>query len=121
MGNAVSLQAKENERRASREAKRKRTGTCRVCGAVTRYSGRDGRAVSELCPTHAAQESGAKRRGTGSNQARVLDYISEPRRYSEIRDNLGISDAMMGTTIHRLLEYGLIERVSRGVYVRVEK
>lgn len=40
----------ERNRRASREAKRRRTGVCRECGGVTRYNGH-GRAVSDLCAT----------------------------------------------------------------------
>ena len=108
----------EKQLRWSREAKRKRTGTCRVCGAETRYAGRPGEPVSELCPTHAAEESGRRRIGKGETQVRLLAFLSEPRRYSEIRAEFGAATPM---AIHRLLGHGLIERVSRGVYVRTEQ
>lgn len=104
-----------NTLRLSREAKRRRTGTCRVCGAVTRYAGKPGKPVSELCPEHAARENGERQRGTGALQLRILDYLSEPRRYSEIRAEMGVD---IGMSLHRLLRYGKVERVKRGVYVR---
>jgi hypothetical protein len=119
MGNAVSPQAKENERRLSREYKRRLKGTCRICGAETRYAGRPGKPVSDLCHEHAMQAWGEARKGQGELQQRVLHYLYKPRRYSEIREACGISDNAMSPTLQRLMEHGLIERVSRGVYARV--
>lgn len=45
----------ERQRMLSREAKRRRTGTCEVCGGVTRYNGRDG-PVSRICNSCSAQQ-----------------------------------------------------------------
>jgi hypothetical protein len=39
----------DRQRAAAREAKRRRTGTCRGCGATTRYNGHAGIAISEWC------------------------------------------------------------------------
>jgi len=39
----------ERSRVGSRATKRRRTGTCRECGGETRYSGKHGEAVSNLC------------------------------------------------------------------------
>jgi hypothetical protein len=111
----------ERNLRLSREAKRRRTGTCSDCGAVTRYGGRKGEPVSERCFKCAAVLAGKTKRGKGSVNRRVLLYLRKPRRYSEIRDHFGLSDGMANLTLQRLLRYGLVERVERGVYRRVEK
>lgn len=47
----------EKGRILSREAKRRRTGTCLDCGAVTKYNGHE-HGVSPRCPTCAAIERG---------------------------------------------------------------
>ena len=109
-----------NTLRLSREAKRRRTGTCRVCGVTTRYSGHAGKAVSDLCPAHAAQANGARLRGSGPLAQKILAYLDEPRRFSEIRDELGMGHNTVSPMLNKLVRYGLIERVSRGVYVRVK-
>lgn len=106
----------------SREAKRRRTGQCVDCGATTRYGGQaKTRTVSTRCvPCAQARIRAARRalRGTGPTQQKALIYLSQPRTYSELRDHLGITSGHTSFLLHKLLEYGLIERVSRGVYQR---
>jgi len=46
----VNSEYAEQERVRSREAKRRRTGTCALCGGVTRYAGH-GKVVSDTCET----------------------------------------------------------------------
>ena len=107
----------ENSQRLSREAKRRRTGICVDCGAVTRYNGRG---VAKRCLTCANRVTAKPKIGKGSGQVKVLAFLSEPRRYSEVRDELGLTNEMASVTLHRLRSHGLVERVSRGVYVRVK-
>ncbi len=45
----MSRTAYERHKAASREAKRRRTGRCRVCGGPTRYNGKHGKGASEVC------------------------------------------------------------------------
>lgn len=45
----INPERAERDRQLSRAAKRRRTGTCRECGGVTRYNGQHGKAVSDLC------------------------------------------------------------------------
>lgn len=110
----------ENTLRLSREAKRRRTGTCKECGATTRYNGGKDKPVSDLCAKCAAEKSGRARRGTGGNMERVMRMLAEPCSRSDLHEALGISYGVLDVTLNRLLGYGLIERVSRGVYRRVE-
>jgi uncharacterized protein YerC len=107
----------ERMRVASRDAKRRRRGRCRVCGAETSYNG-DGKAVSDLCQKHAAQEAGLRRRGKGRHQLRLYAFLTQPRRYTAIRIHLGISSAQLSVMLNRELRGGRIRRLSRGVYVR---
>ena len=117
-----SRAAYENGLRLAREAKRKRTGTCRVCGTTTRYNGK-GKAVSDICLRCAAKETGAKVRGKkghrqGALRALMADGVA--RRHGEIAQALGLSNLnYMSQLIDRGLEHGYIERVSRGVYRKV--
>lgn len=111
--------ALENNRRASREAKRRRTGTCEDCGATTRYNGGKGKPVSSLCLSCAAKRSGVAKRGTGPRGQQLLALLDGgPMRFTEIATALGIPNTHMGWLIGRLLEYGLIERPKRGWYWR---
>lgn len=116
--------ALDKQRRWSRDAKRKRTGTCRRCGGVTRYGGKTGRAVASVCATclpDVNRERGLERRGTVGKTAAILDYLSEPRTYSDVRDEFGMADGYASSMLDRLRKYGLIRRISRGVYQRVER
>lgn len=103
--------------RSSREAKRRRTGTCEDCGGVTRYGGKRGEPVSRLCPSCSQTRANAPRRGTGPTQARVLAFIgADERRYMEIVDACGLGKGPTIAHLDRLLRHGLIERPRRGVY-----
>ena len=108
----------ETGRRLSREAKRRRTGVCEDCGAVTRYSWRGTNGTSRFCPSCAAKRSNAARRGQGPRQQQLHALLSEPRRYSEIRDALTVTSEHTMVLLIRELRAGRIERVSRGVYRR---
>jgi hypothetical protein len=109
--------------RLSREAKRRRTGTCVDCGGPTAYSGTP--TPSERCgdcaTLHYAPIYAAARRGVGPKAGAALTYLSEPRRYSELRDHLAITGAHTGVLLHRLRKYGLIERLGHGLYQRVDQ
>lgn len=114
---ARSERALENNRRASREAKRRRTGTCEDCGATTRYNGHKGKPVSRICNPCAARRSGLAQRGTGLRMQQLLDLLSHgPLRFTEIHTGLGISKQNMGWLVGRAMKYGLVERPERGVY-----
>lgn len=109
--------ALDNSRRASRDAKRRRTGRCALCGTVTRYGGTPGKPVSDHCHRCAAAASGVSKRGTGSTNARVLERLEHgPATYTEIREMLGLPNDRVGPLFVRLVRYGLIVRVRRGVY-----
>jgi hypothetical protein len=102
----------------SREAKRRRHGRCRICGAETSYYGAPGLPVGDRCRRCAAAEQGLGRRGSGPVIQRALAYLVEPHRFSEIRDHLGISRGHTSRLlIGQLLAYGFVERPRRGVYV----
>jgi hypothetical protein len=59
---------------ASREAKRRRTGTCVECGATTRYAGK-GSAVSERCGACGSARGG--RNSTKWTRETLIDRIHE--------------------------------------------
>lgn len=117
----ASESALENSRRTSREAKRRRTGTCVDCGAVTRYHGR-GRGVSERCLSCAAALNAASKIGNGEQQAAFLGLLAEhgTLRFSEAARLMGRRPQWIGQLVHRLLRHGKIRRVSRGVYALPE-
>lgn len=62
----------ERNRVSSREAKRRRSGTCRRCGGETRYSGNAGKGVSDLCEACAHEE---QRESRGWTREAVVDAI----------------------------------------------
>lgn len=109
--------------RVARASKRKRTGVCRVCGAETRYSGKKGKPVSDLCQKCARIELAERqmaKRGLGPRQQEVLAFMDgQPRRFSEIAKALDMSAGTVAVLLNRLIRYGLVERVSRGVYRRL--
>lgn len=93
-------------------------GECEVCGART--DGSYGRALApKVCakcaPVFYAPTFAAKR-GTGPVMSRALALCAEPIRYADLRDALGVSNGWASVLLHRMVRYGLIERVSRGVY-----
>lgn len=116
----ISPQYAEKERISARDAKWRRRGTCKDCGAETRYNGH-GRGVSDLCSPCANKRSGAERRGQGSTVSAILALLAgRPRRRSEIRDALGITNGHTGQALHRLCAYGFVYRPKRGVYALVQ-
>jgi hypothetical protein len=110
----------ETTLRTSREAKRRRTGTCEDCGEPTRYNGHTVNGPSRYCEPCGHQRQGLSLRGRGFT-GEVLAYLSEPRRFSEIRNHFGISSGYTGMIlVGRLMPYGLVTRLSRGVYQRTD-
>ncbi len=106
----------ENTLKASREAKRRRHGNCSDCGAQTAYSGGP-EVVGQRCVPCANRAIGIGARGSGPVVSEALAFMATPRRFKEIRDHLGITQAHTGSMLARLRSYGLIERVRRGLYV----
>jgi hypothetical protein len=121
----LSAERRERDRVLSWEAKQRRRGTCERCGGVTRYNGHSVNGPSRICTScnaRAAAEREKLRRGTGPLEQRILGLLaSGPRRFSEITTELGLYHGLTGSTLHRLLRYGLIYRPSRGVYAIVEE
>jgi hypothetical protein len=105
----------ERSRRLSRASKERNRGTCEDCGAPTNACRGPGKA-SRRCLRCSARHSGERRRGTGSNQQQLYAFLTEPRRYSEIRDHLNISDGHAGVLLHRELGAGRIVRAGYGLY-----
>lgn len=68
------------------------------------------------CSKIVQAESGITKRGTGPITAEALAYLREPRRYYEIREHLQITNNHASVMLNRLLRYGLVERISRGLY-----
>jgi hypothetical protein len=97
-------------------------GACVDCGAPVDGSNRDKSLVCSTCaPDHYGQARLQQRRPRGPVAAETLAFLTTPRRFSEIRDHLGITSGHMGVTLNRLCNrYGLIRRVARGVYVRAD-
>jgi hypothetical protein len=110
----------EKSRRLSREAKRRRTGTCIDCGAVTRYAGKSS-AVSTRCPACGNRALGLSKRGKGVFTEAALAAMRErPLREAEVAQAALVSRGYARNMIHRLTRYGLIERVERGLYRTVK-
>lgn len=108
---------------AQRERRKRYQGTCERCGAPTDGSnGRD--KAPRFCQTCAIAHYGpifaVARRGRGPVVEQILAFTEEPRRFVEIQNHVGISAGHAASTLNRLLRYGLIQRVSRGVYLRVK-
>jgi hypothetical protein len=104
----------------SREAKRRRTGTCEDCGNPTRYNGRTTNGASRYCEPCGHKRQGLMLRGIGLT-GEVLAYLSEPRRYSELRARFNLSEDYISQMLYqRLLPRGDVIRLSRGVYQRAD-
>lgn len=107
------------ELEAAKILKESYRGVCEECGAATTGCNGPGLAPP-LCLRCTAKVRGKAQRGTGHVTESVLEFLSEPRRFSEIQAFLGVTSDYASSMIYqRLLPYGLIERVSRGVYRRV--
>jgi hypothetical protein len=117
---SFSDRAYETTLRTSREAKQRRIGSCEDCGTPTRYNGRTVNGPSRYCEPCAHTREGLKLRGTGLT-GEVIAYLAEPRRFCEIRDHFGLYNAYLSQMLSgRLLKYGLVKRLERGVYQRTE-
>lgn len=117
----------ERQLRLSREAKRRRRGVCERCGGETRYSGgrnSSGTPVATLCArcgTQASVDHHQALRGSGDLQPRILAFLDEPRRLSELQRLLSAPQAgRVSTELGRMIRYGTVERVERGLYRRVQ-
>jgi hypothetical protein len=106
----------------SREAKRRRSGTCADCGEPTRYSGH-GRSASARCIPCSNRRSADKQRGTGWAADAVRAALADGRElhYMELVQALGRSNGYTASTVNRLLRHGIIVRVRRGVYRLAEE
>lgn len=112
----LSTLAIENNRRLSREAKRRRRGTCVDCGSETKYSGAPNGGVSPRCKP-CADESQRWKRGRGVFvEAALAEMRERPCRAADIARVALIDEGYARVMLHRLLTYGLIERVERGLY-----
>lgn len=113
----LSPEYAERMRQLSREAKRRRTGTCEKCGTETRYNGH-AHVTSRLCLPCAAAASGLARRGHGPRPRQVVDLLERQptATYTEICRHLGVVGPHAANVLNRMVRFGLIERVSRGVY-----
>lgn len=108
---------------ASRALKERYRGTCHLCGAATTGCFGPDKAPTvcgNCAPAHYGPQFAAARRGHGPQVSKALEFLAEPRRYSELRDHLGVTGGNARVILHRLRGYGLIRRVSHGVYVREE-
>jgi hypothetical protein len=116
MGRSEASRA--NSRRASNEAKRRRTGVCVDCGATTRYAGGTrGFAVSPRCQSCANKRAGLRLRGTGPRGQQLLGLLATgPQSFTQICLALGITANNASQLLNRMRRYGLIVRPSRGVY-----
>lgn len=115
----------ERNREASRAVKRRRSGTCELCGGTTRYNGH-GQVVSTVCAVCAGRrngELGRAKRGSGARQQQVLALLAaqQTATSAQILAELGMKKQReMGWLLNHLVRYGLIVRVERGVYALAE-
>lgn len=113
----------EMSRRLSREAQKRRRGVCKSCGGETLYNGHAASGVSSYCAScnaDLARERGRGLRGTGPQAQRLFALLDRkgPLRYMQIVNALGWTEGFTGAHLARLRSYGLIVRLSRGVYGR---
>lgn len=107
---------------ASRRAKARRTGQCIDCGSATRYNGVTVNGPSPRCSPCAKKHVGQQRRGSGEVMTRVLDALQDgPLGRSDLLAVTGRSHGHLSQPLARLLRYGLIVRVSQGVYALPER
>lgn len=88
-----------------------------MCGVTTRYNGHD-KAVSDMCRPCAARSVQAAKRGVGGHVVRAaITFLEDgPKNRAEIREHLRITDGHVSNVLHRLVKYGLVRRVTRGLY-----
>ena len=114
----LSPQAYERTLRQSREAKRRRRGTCEDCGAETRYNGTTINGPSRFCLKCSARRNGEEARGSGPMQSRLHELleVSGELRCAAVARILGITTNYAMVLLLREIEHGRVVRVRRGVY-----
>lgn len=91
-------------------------GDCARCGrAVEGSSGH----ASLYCAPCNGTITARRRRGTGPLGLAALAFLSEQRQCKDVARHLGCSYAHAANLLHRLVRYGLIRRVGRGLYERI--
>jgi len=110
---------------ASRRAKENQRGTCERCGKQTSWQGGRGKPKSaRLCSGCALivypSLYSDRQRGHGPTIARLLMLLQDgrERHRSELRDAMGVTDGHAANILSRLVRYGMVVRVRRGVYRR---
>lgn len=112
-------EAYERHLEASREAKRRRKGTCVDCGGPTSYAGKGDAAVSLRCRVCGPRYNGERARGTGPSQRMILEELERAGRITRQRIlELGIQRDSVSPLIASLMRNGQIVRVGRGIYER---
>lgn len=112
-----TAEALENSRRSSREAKRRRAGTCVDCGGRTGYNGHGTNGASVRCARCNGPRTADMMRRTGPVRAAILAALSDgPMGPSELAARIGVSVNHTNVKLQRLMLYGDVVRVSRGVY-----
>ena len=118
---ASNSPAYQRELAASRALKCSYRGTCERCGGATRYHGH-GLRVASLCAKCSREDLAAlavAKRGHGPTVERVLAYVGgSERRFSEVRDQFGMSNGHAANVLHRLVKFGFLVRPRRGLYRR---
>lgn len=101
---------------AGKERKKRYQGTCAGCGRPT--CGAAGRAKApRFCVRCAGAMTGAKRRGRGSNQTRILHELAGgPMRMMELGRRVGMNKHTTSSTLHKMRTAGYIVRLERGLY-----
>ncbi len=105
----------EHLRVLSLEAKRRRTGICVDCGAITRYAGH-GQGTSKRCVRCAKAVTDKVMLGRVQKDMLALLASRGPMRYTDLIAALRITTDHGGVLLHRAVRRGLVVRLSRGLY-----
>jgi hypothetical protein len=112
-------------RAAERARKQKCIAPCEECGGRTstsdrrvRVRGGSRKKERQLCNACSSRLRGERQRGTGELTERLLALLDGRRRTIEVAAELGITQNHAHVRTHQLVKFGLVERVSRGVYRR---
>ncbi len=113
---AACAQRRVVERQKNLERKLKYRGICLDCGGPT--NGGDGPgSASDYC-WHCSPKYHVRPRGEGAHHQKILGFLGTgPKRFMEIRAFMHWEDSTATSpTLDRMMRYGLIKRVRRGVY-----
>lgn len=92
-------------------------GVCEICGALTDGSNGAAKAPTRCIKHHPAAAANRLKAGTGPTQQRLMAVIGGgTTRFTDIHLAAGVTPSNAGRTLHWLVRYGLVERVSRGQY-----